>query len=79
MGTVAGGRKKRAGRLRHAPLVPSAALLHKLVMASATGDVEKEDAPAGELLGGLRIAARAIVDYALPQLRPHRRRRSPVA
>lgn len=35
-------------------------------MASATGDVEKEDAPTGRLLGGLRVAARAIVDYALP-------------
>ena len=41
-------------------------MLHKPVMASATGDVEKEDAPAGKLLGGVRVAARAIVDYALP-------------
>ena len=35
-------------------------------MATTTGDVEKEDAPAGARLGGLRAAGRAIVDYALP-------------
>ena len=66
LGTVAGGREKRAGGLRHAPLVPSPAMLHKSGMASATGDAGKEDAPTGRLLGGLRVAARAIVDYALP-------------
>ncbi|MBJ7500299.1 MAG: ComF family protein [Sphingopyxis sp.] len=30
------------------------------------GDAEKENAPAVAWLGGLRVAARAIVDYALP-------------
>ena len=66
LGAVAGGGKERARGLRHAPLVPSPAMLHKPVMASATGDVEKESAPADKLLGGLRLVARAIVDYALP-------------
>lgn len=41
-------------------------MLHKPVMATTTGEVEKEGAPAGAWLGGLRVAARAIVDYALP-------------
>ncbi len=66
LGAVTSGGKKRAGRVRHAPLVPSPAMLHKPVMATTTGDVEKERAPAGVWLGGLRVAARAIVDYALP-------------
>ncbi|RYD44807.1 MAG: ComF family protein [Sphingomonadales bacterium] len=35
-------------------------------MATTTGDVEKIRALAGAWRGGLRIAARAIVDYALP-------------
>jgi ComF family protein len=41
-------------------------MLHKRRMATATGDVEELSAPTGVLLGGLRKAARAIVDYALP-------------
>ncbi|WP_225940743.1 ComF family protein [Sphingopyxis sp. OAS728] len=41
-------------------------MLHKRLMATTTGDVEKEDASAGGWLGGLRVAARAFVDYALP-------------
>jgi len=41
-------------------------MLHKPLMATTTGDVEKEGAPAGAWLGGLRAVARAIVDYALP-------------
>lgn len=41
-------------------------MLHKRRMATTTGEVEKGDAPAGAWLGGLRVAARAIVDYALP-------------
>ncbi|SEH13345.1 comF family protein [Sphingopyxis sp. YR583] len=39
---------------------------HKSGMATATGDVEKDEAPTGAWRGGLRVAARAIVDYALP-------------
>ncbi|WP_439569113.1 double zinc ribbon domain-containing protein [Sphingopyxis sp.] len=35
-------------------------------MATATGDVEEKQAPPGALPRGLRAAARAIVDYALP-------------
>ncbi|WP_052208991.1 ComF family protein [Sphingopyxis fribergensis] len=35
-------------------------------MATTTGDVEKDGAPAGAWLGSLRAAGRAIVDYALP-------------
>jgi ComF family protein len=41
-------------------------MLHKPVMASATGDVEAKGAITGKLSGGLRSAMRAIVDYALP-------------
>lgn len=41
-------------------------MLHKPMMATTTGDVEKEGAPAWAWLGGLRAAGRAIVDYALP-------------
>jgi len=41
-------------------------MLHKPVMATTTGDVEKEGAPAGAWPGGLRAAVRAVVDYALP-------------
>ncbi|WP_293643071.1 ComF family protein [Sphingopyxis sp. RIFCSPHIGHO2_12_FULL_65_19] len=41
-------------------------MLHKSMMASATGDVETDGAVAGKLARGLRAAARAIVDYALP-------------
>jgi len=41
-------------------------MLHKRLMATTTGDVEKEDAPAGPWLGSLRAAGRVIVDYALP-------------
>lgn len=41
-------------------------MLHKRLMATTTGKVEKDGAPAGARLGGLRVAARAIVDYALP-------------
>ena len=66
LGAVAGGRKKRAGGLRHAPLVPPAAMLHKPVMAISARHVEEEGAPARAWLGGLRAAGRAIVDYALP-------------
>ena len=39
---------------------------HKPVMAGTMGDIEKETAPVGAWLHGLRTAARAIVDYALP-------------
>ena len=41
-------------------------MLHKRLMATTTGDVENEGAPAGAWRGGLRAAARVIVDYALP-------------
>lgn len=41
-------------------------MLHKPVMAMAAGKVEESDAPSGVLLRGLRGAARAVVDYALP-------------
>jgi ComF family protein len=41
-------------------------MLHKPVMAMATGDAEEKHAPAGALVRGLRSAARAAVDYALP-------------
>ena len=41
-------------------------MLHKPVMATTAGDVEEEGAPARAWLGALRVAARAIVDYALP-------------
>lgn len=41
-------------------------MLHKPVMAMAKGDAEKDRAPAGAWPGRLRVAARAIVDYALP-------------
>ena len=41
-------------------------MLHKPLMASATGDVEEAGAATGKLSGGLRAAVRAIVDYALP-------------
>jgi ComF family protein len=41
-------------------------MLHKSEMATTTGDVEKEDAPTGAWLGGLCVAARRVVDYALP-------------
>ena len=41
-------------------------MLHKPMMATTTGDVEKEDAPAGAWLARFRAAVRAIVDYALP-------------
>jgi ComF family protein len=41
-------------------------MLHKRRMATATGDVEEKQAPPGALPRGLRAAARAIVDYALP-------------
>lgn len=41
-------------------------MLHKRAMATTTGDVGKDGAPARAWLGGLRAAARAIVDYALP-------------
>ncbi|SBV33963.1 putative amidophosphoribosyltransferase [uncultured Sphingopyxis sp.] len=39
---------------------------HNPLMAGATGDAEKAGAPAGAWLAGLRVASRAIVDYALP-------------
>ena len=41
-------------------------MLHKRQMATATGDVEEKHALPGALSRGLRTAARAIVDYALP-------------
>lgn len=41
-------------------------MLHKPLMATTTGDVEKEGVPTSAWRGGLRAAARAIVDYALP-------------
>lgn len=41
-------------------------MLHKPMMAMATGEAEESIAPTGALLRGLRVAARAIVDYALP-------------
>lgn len=41
-------------------------MLHKPEMATTAGDVEEEGAPARAWLGVLRVAARAIVDYALP-------------
>ncbi len=41
-------------------------MLHKPVMAMTTGEVEESDVPTRALLRGLRGAARAIVDYALP-------------
>ncbi|MFN7029632.1 MAG: double zinc ribbon domain-containing protein [Sphingopyxis sp.] len=63
---MAGGGKKLAGRLRHAPLVPFPAMLHKRRMATATGDVEEKHALPGALSRGLRSAARTIVDFALP-------------
>ena len=66
LGAVTGGREKRAGGLRHAPLVPPVAMLHKSVMAISAGHVEEEGASDRDWLGGLRAAGRAIVDYALP-------------
>lgn len=41
-------------------------MLHKSVMATSAGDGEEESAPARAWLGAWRVAARAIVDYALP-------------
>ena len=41
-------------------------MLHKSMMASATGDAETDGVAARKLARGLRAAARAIVDYALP-------------
>lgn len=41
-------------------------MLHNPLMARATGDAGKSDAPVGAWLRGLRAATRAIVDYALP-------------
>ena len=68
LGTVAGGGEEWG--LRHAPLVPSPAMLHKPDMATATRDADIEGAeppaPVRAALGGLRHAARMIVDYALP-------------
>jgi ComF family protein len=41
-------------------------MLHNPLMARGTGKAEKSDAPIGAAIAGLRAAARAIVDYALP-------------
>jgi ComF family protein len=41
-------------------------MLHKPVMATATGEAQEKQAPAGALLGALRTGLRAAVDYALP-------------
>lgn len=41
-------------------------MLHKSVMGMATGEAETGDAPRAAWLGGLRAAARKVVDYALP-------------
>lgn len=41
-------------------------MLHKRAMASATEDSEKSDVANGAVLRLFRVAARAIVDYALP-------------
>ena len=54
LGAMAGAGKKRARRLRHAPLVPSPAMLHKPVMATTTGDVEKDGAPAPIVHGDIK-------------------------
>nr|WP_238586553.1 ComF family protein [Sphingopyxis sp. C-1] len=52
--------------MRHAPLVPFPAMLHKPGMATTKGDVEKDGAPSGAWRSGLHVAARMIIDYALP-------------
>lgn len=41
-------------------------MLHKPVMAMATGEAETNDVPGAAWLSGLRAAGRAVVDYALP-------------
>lgn len=66
LGAMAGRGEKRTGGLRHAPLVPSPAMLHKHGMAMATGEAQEKVVAAAMLRRGLRRGVRAVVDYALP-------------